>query len=153
VIVKNIIASLYIVVALTTTAVMMGAGTVGAQTPAGNQSAPAPNACQPTSSILGFPTWYKYVPGEVNQGKCRPVINATEDALPIGLAVFEIMLTLAGLIAVVMIFIGSFRYILSVGEPDKASSAQKTVINALIGLAITVVATRVVSFIAGRITG
>ena len=102
-------------------------------------------------SFLGIPTWYKYLDGEEIEGRCGPKINASEDALPIGLAVFEIALTIAGLVAVTMIFIGAFKYITSLGEPEKASGERKTVINALIGLAITLVATRVVSFIAGKV--
>jgi hypothetical protein len=110
-------------------------------------------------TILGIPTWYKYLEGEEVEGKCRPIISSVDDdgkksfdnALPIGLAVLEIGLTLAGLVAVVMVFVGSFKYILTLGEPDKATAARKTVINALIGLAITLVAARVVSFIASRI--
>lgn len=112
--------------------------------------------CQPTQDILGFPTWYEYLEGESaaeNQGKCRPVINSSKDALPIGLAIFDIALTLAGLVAVAMVFIGAIRYILSLGEPAKAATAQHTVINALIGLVIVIIAARVVSFIAERITG
>lgn len=110
-------------------------------------------------SILGIPTWYKYLEGEDVEGKCRPIINSTDDdgrksfdnALPIGLAVLEIGLTLAGLVAVTMVIFGSFKYVLTLGEPDKATAARKTIINALVGLAITLVAARVVSFIASRV--
>ena len=103
-------------------------------------------------TILGVPTWYKYLEGEVVAGKCKPVVNAAEDALPIGLAVLEAMMTLAGLVAVIMIFWGSFQYVLTQGEPDKAAGARKTAINAAVGLAIIIVATRVVSFIANTLT-
>jgi Type IV secretion system pilin len=105
-----------------------------------------------SGTILGFiPTWYKYLDGEVVSGKCRPVIAGPENALPIGLAVLEAMLSIAGLVAVVMIFIGSFKYVLSQGEPDRAKDARQTVINTVIGLVIVIIATRVVSFIAGSI--
>lgn len=107
--------------------------------------------CQPSQSILGFPTWYEHLEGEVVQGKCRPIINASKDTLPIGLAIFEIALTLAGLVAVAMVFVGSFKFVLAIGESEKASAARKTVTNALIGLVITLVAVRAVSFVAERI--
>ena len=102
-------------------------------------------------TVLGIPTWYKYLEGEEVGGKCKPIINATEDTLPIGLAVLEAMLTLGGIIAAIMVFIGGFKYVLAQGEPDKAAGGRRTVTNALIGLAITILAARVVSFIAGRL--
>lgn len=120
--------------------------------PAVNNVYAAP--CETETNILGLPTWYKYLEGDTDvPGQCRPVVNASEDALPIGLAILEIMLTLAGLIAVVMIFFGSFKYVITTGEPEKATNARKTIINALVGLAITLIAARVVSFLAERITG
>ncbi len=119
-------------------------------------------------SILGIPTWYKYLDGERDKtifsdsepGKCTPVLGRNADGevdvmsfLPIGLAVLEAMMVIAGLAAVVMIFWGAFLYLVSQGESDKAASARKTVINAAIGLVIVMIAARVVSFIAERITG
>jgi hypothetical protein len=102
-------------------------------------------------SILGIPTWYKYLEGEDVSGKCTPVVNAVDDVLPIGLAVLEAALTLGGIVAVVMVFVGGFKYVISQGEPDKAAGGRKTVTNALIGLAIIILATRVVSFIGNRL--
>ncbi len=119
----------------------------------------AKTPCQPTQSILGFPTWYQYLDGEEVQGKCSPVIytdnpdeSSSLNALPIGLAIFDIAMTVAGLVAVVMVFVGSIRYILTLGEPARASSAQNTVINALVGLVIILIASRVVAFIAVRLS-
>ena len=109
--------------------------------------------------ILGIPTWYKYLGGSIDErGKCAIDLDgkagsrdSARSGLLIGIAVLEIMITLAGLVAVVMIFIGSFKYILTQGESEKAAGARKTVINALIGLVIIIIATRVVSFIGGTL--
>lgn len=103
-------------------------------------------------TILGIPTWYKYLEGEEIAGKCKPIINASVDTLPIGLAVLEAAITLGGVVAAALVFVGGFKYVLAQGEPDKAANARKTVINAMIGLVIVIVATRVVSFIANRLT-
>jgi hypothetical protein len=117
------------------------------------------DSCQLGSSVLGIPTWYKYLEGaEDERGKCAIDLEgragsrqSARSGLLIGIAVLEIMITLAGLVAVVMIFIGSFKYILTQGESEKAAGARKTVINALIGLVIIIIATRVVSFIGGTL--
>lgn len=118
--------------------------------------------CRPTSQILGLPTWYKYLPGEEVGGKCNPQLNIEADdnsdgrrfnaALPIGLAILEIFIRLAGLVAVVMVILGAFRFITSQGNADNATAARKTVINALIGLVVVILATTVVNFIGNSLT-
>lgn len=102
-------------------------------------------------SVLGIPTWYKYLETDSIAGKCSPKIDSVEDILPVGLAVLEAALTLGGLVAVAMVFTGGFKYVVSQGEPDKAAGGRKTVMNALIGLSIIILATRVVSFIGNRL--
>lgn len=116
--------------------------------------------CEPNKTFLGVPTWYRHLDGETDSfGRCSPVLDRNEDGsislnsgLPIGLAVLEIMLRFAGLVAVVMIFVGSFRYITTQGNPENAAGARKTIINALIGLVIVMISTGLVGYIAGVIS-
>lgn len=108
-------------------------------------------SCDNEKNILGVPTWYKYLPGEEISGKCRPVVEDLNASLPIGLALIEASLTLAGIVAVIMVFMGGFKYVLAQGESDKAASGRKTVLNAMIGLVITILATRVISYIGNRL--
>lgn len=117
-----------------------------ASVPAIVSAAPCPN-----DSFLGLPAWYSYLECGTDSGKLSPEINEPSDALPIGIAVLEGMIRLGGLIAVVMVFIGAFKFITSQGNGDAAASARKTVINALIGLVIIIVATATVSFIGNTI--
>jgi hypothetical protein len=114
-------------------------------------------ACNPGAggNILSFPTWYKYLGGEVRAGKCTPVLNLTQNPQNVSkivLALIEIALRIGGLVAVGFVIYGGFQFILSQGEPDKAASARRTIINALIGLIIAIMATVIVSFIAGSLT-
>lgn len=121
-----------------------------------------PQACALSDSFLGIPTWYKYLDKETDSsGKCSVVLNSNasgEDslesansslnaALPIGVAVLEAILRISGLVAVVMVFWGGFKYITARGNPDNAKGARTTVINAMIGLVIVILATAIVSFI------
>ena len=111
-----------------------------------------PDCKTDTANLLGvIPTWYKYLDGEIVSGKCRPIVNEVTDMLPVGLAVLEILLTLGGMVAGAMVFLGGFKYVLSQGEADKAAGGRKTVVNAVIGLVITILATRVVAFIGNRL--
>lgn len=115
--------------------------------------------CNGSSSFLGFPTWYKYLDvGDKDGQKCAikgPVdpSNAEklnwEAAVPrIALAVVEILLRVAGLVAVGFVVYGGFKYITSQGEPDATKTARQTIINALIGVVIAMIATAIVSFVA-----
>lgn len=98
-----------------------------------------------------FPTWYKYLEGQTVAGRCTPVFNFPHDISKILLAVTEILLRLGGLVAVGFVIYGGIRYILSQGQPENAANALKTIINAIIGLAIAVSATVVVNLVAGSL--
>lgn len=121
------------------------------------------NYCQPKSSVLGLPTWYKYLPGKINpKGGCDPQLNCdpanANDACNvqsgvdaskltlIGLAIIEMLLRLAGLITVGVIVAGGIKYITSQGQPDATKSARQTIINGLIGMTITIIATISINF-------
>lgn len=105
-------------------------------------------------TLLGVPKWYKYLDGEEDgTGRCSPTIDSSAAALPIGLAVLEGMLRIAGLVAVAMVFVGSYKFIISVGNPEKTTGARKTIQNSLIGLVIVIISTAVISFVGGRLTG
>jgi hypothetical protein len=56
------------------------------------------------------------------------------------------------MVAVAFVIYGGFQYINSRGEPDRAASGRKTIINALIGLVLAMIAVAIVSFI-GRSLG
>lgn len=103
-------------------------------------------------NFLGLPKWYKYLEiSPDNSGKCSVNIDEANAILPIVIAVVEAMIRLGGLVAVVMVIIGSFRYITSQGNADNAAAARKTIINSLVGLAIVILSTTVVSFVGNRL--
>lgn len=110
--------------------------------------------CTPEGNFFGFPTWYKYLEGQSADaigvtGTCAPVLNGLTDIGLIVAAVIEILLRLAALLAIGYVLTGGIQFITAQGEPEKVAHARKTVINALIGLAISVSAGAIVSFIAG----
>ncbi len=113
----------------------------------------------PGGSFFGFPKWYKYLNGNssaVNgQRVCTPELTGLNDIWLIVLAIIEVLLRIAVVVAVMFVIVGGIKYITASGQtggggsPDKIGSAKKTVVDALIGLIIAVSATAVVSFIAG----
>lgn len=102
-------------------------------------------ACQ--KSFLGFPVWYKYLPGG---DVCKPELVVITDAWLVVAAVIEMLLRIASIAALVYVVWGGIEFITSQGEPDRTARARHTVINALIGLVISIGATSIVSFVAGR---
>lgn len=109
-------------------------------------------ACTPTSStFFGFPTWYRYLPGvQGTNGACIPSIISIGNIWLIVAAVISMLLYVAGLISIGFIVWAGFQFITSQGEPDKIKKARDTLWDALIGLAIAIVATAAVTFIASR---
>ncbi len=119
----------------------------------------ATDTCHLKQQIYGIPTWYKYLEGHKDPlppHKCRLVMDfstdATNNLLSIGFAVIEIMLFVAGIVAVAFIITGGFQYVLSGGNPDQTKTAKDTVLNAVIGLVIAMLASVLVRFLAGRIS-
>lgn len=55
--------------------------------------------------------------------------------------------TIGGIGAVLMVVYGGFRYIISYGDPQKTTDARKTIIYALVGLAVIVVAGSAIIFV------
>lgn len=67
------------------------------------------------------------------------------------LVVIDDLLRIAGLVAVAFIIIGSFEYVGSRGNPERTASAQSTIMNALVGLAVALIAVALVSFLGSRL--
>lgn len=100
-----------------------------------------------TLGFLGFPTWYKYLDVGFGTDECNINFNLLTDLPKVLLAVFEIVLRVGGLLAVFFVLFGGVQYILSQGEPDKTKGARTTIVNAIIGLVITMSAVAIVNVI------
>lgn len=111
--------------------------------------------CDPTGgNFFALPHWYEYLSGQTDAltGKCTPIFNFPQDIWAVLLAFIDILLRVGGLLAVGYVVYGGFQYITSQGEPDRTASAKSTILNAVIGLAIVIIAITAVGFI-GRTLG
>lgn len=61
--------------------------------------------------------------------------------------IISIVIGIVAAICLLMITIGGFRYILSQGDPQGISKAKATIVYALIGLAIVIIAEAIVTFV------
>lgn len=112
-----------------------------------------------TTRILTFPAWYdglvdgncSFTPIKQTTAGDTDKADIVKTATRIGLNVVEFLLQLVGYAAVVMLIIGGFNYMTSQGDSNKMSSAKNTVLNAVIGLIISILSVAIVNIVAGAI--
>ena len=66
-------------------------------------------------------------------------------------AAINILSVIVGVVAVVMIILGGFKYITSGGDASGIASAKNTVIYAIVGLVIVAMAQAIVYFVLGKL--
>jgi hypothetical protein len=104
--------------------------------------------CDPSSEgnpFFGVPHWWQYIHHVFD--KCIPQVNFPEGAWAIGLAALDILLFVAGIVAVGSIVYAGFEYITTEGNSEKGVSARKRVVNSVVGLVIVIIAASIVSFV------
>jgi hypothetical protein len=77
-----------------------------------------------------------------------PDSSANSDTIK---SIIQIVFAILGALALLMITISGLRYVLSAGDPQKASKARDGLIYALVGLTIAVAAESIVAFIGGSL--
>lgn len=122
-------------------------------------AASGPTHCtKPT--FFGLEPWYQYIPVQIvkdDNGNTHCDIasfNVSGNAsgfLLIALALLDDLLRIAGLVAIGYTIFGGFKYITSQGEPSETAAARSTILYALIGLAVALIAVAVVSFIGSKL--
>lgn len=121
-------------------------------TPAAAFAATAEGCTKTKAGFLAFPTWYKYLNPTFKDGECNLDFTFPDDISKVLLASVEILLRISALVAVGFIIYGSFVYIISRGEPEKTKKARGTIVNALIGVVIAMIATGIVNFVGSRLS-
>ncbi|HSX05975.1 MAG TPA: hypothetical protein VLF69_05895 [Candidatus Saccharimonadales bacterium] len=114
--------------------------------------------------FLGLAPWDEYLTLRDEGGSCRivnfdPVSDGTQPGifsahsaiLLIVLAILNDLIIVAAYVAVGYVIAGGVQYTTSQGAPDATKKAQQTIINALIGLAIALIAASVVAFIGHKL--
>lgn len=120
-------------------------------------AAPQPAAAVCSESLLTFPAWYKGLLEDANADKCDikspgdSKESLTKFVWTIALNVISMALNLIGYLAVGYIIYGGYKYMISAGAPDGMVKARKTILNAVIGLLISIFSIAIVNVIAGAI--
>lgn len=112
---------------------------------------PAAAACG-DHALLTFPAWYR---GIAKEGDCKTIQSPTEVGgigpfiWKIVLNILDVLLQVAGYLAVGFIIFGGFQYITSAGSADGSAKARKTITNAIIGLIISIASVAIVNLVSG----
>jgi hypothetical protein len=105
-------------------------------------------------SFFFLPNWWEYFPNQPSPPNCEIIVNNfPADIWLIGLAIIDMLLRVAGLVAIISIIIAGVSYIVSGGNPENTAKARRRIYNSLIGLAIVFVAAAVVAFIGNELGG
>ena len=117
-------------------------------------------ACKTT--LFGLEPWDQYLQVKAVGGNPCSIVFPTTGVeargvhspfLLIGLAILDDLIRVAALVAVGYVIYAGFQYMTSGGSPDKTKKAQNSIIDALVGLGIAVLAASIVAFIGNQLGG
>lgn len=118
--------------------------------PPGGGGSTTTSSCNDT--LLTFPAWFK----GLTDANCEIESPNAAGGLStfiwtIVLNLIETMLQLVGYISVGFIIRGGFKYMTSNGDPGEMAKAKKIIMDAIIGLVISILSVAIVNVIAGAI--
>ena len=87
----------------------------------------------------------------VNQIGGNDAGNSADDFTKLIKSIINILLFLVGAIAVVMIIIGGLRYVISGGDQGQITGAKNTILYAVIGLVVAILAYAIVNWVIGAL--
>ena len=104
-----------------------------------------------SEKLLTFPAWYRgLLDGDCHMRQVGntgiPVANFTAK---VALNVVEMILQLVAYATVIFLIKGGFDYMLSQGDANAMTGAKNTILNAVIGLVVSLMAVAIINVIAG----
>jgi hypothetical protein len=105
-----------------------------------------------SQSFLGFPAWYRKLIDEntcevLSPNGIKPNPTLSSFIWHIVFNVVEIAIVAAAYLSGFYFLYGGFLFIISQGKPDNAAKARTTMLNALIGLIISLAAVTIINFV------
>ncbi len=98
--------------------------------------------------LLTMPPWYR----GVTDGNCNiEVKDFPKFAATVAGNIVEILLHVAAYVSAAFIIYGGFQYITSAGSVDGNTKGRKTIINACIGLLLSIMSVAIVRFVLSNI--
>ncbi|MDB5179835.1 MAG: hypothetical protein JWN12_467 [Candidatus Saccharibacteria bacterium] len=131
-------------------------------TPANSFAAGVTNASQCEKSFLGIQPWFRGL-AVVNNGQCsiaspgqlladgKTTLDLTGFIWRIALNVIDIGLAVVGYIAFFFVLYGGFQFLTGGNNPSQIEKARKTILNAVVGLVISLGAVAIINLVFGII--
>ena len=120
----------------------------GTQAPSNSGS----GSCESAKGLSLIPPWYKYV---ATGSDCKIDMKAAGGLQPfllgIAAAIIEAMLYIVGYVSLGFIIFGGFKFMISGDNANGSAAARKTIINAVIGLIISIMSVGIVNVIANAV--
>lgn len=94
------------------------------------------------------------VPGEIQEGadRARPT-GATGNLESTFRTITNTIIFIVGAIAVLMLIVGGLRYVISAGDREAVEGAKNTILYAVIGIVVAILAFAIVDFVLDRLGG
>lgn len=106
------------------------------------------------NDFFGLIPWWHYLDGsrftncDITGFRVLPKGEGYPSDVPLVLlAVIDDLLRIAAIVAVAFVLVGAIQMITSQGNPEDTSKARSSIINALIGLAVAIIAAAFVNFL------
>jgi len=93
--------------------------------------------------------------GNISSGACTPDTSAADGNTDLSNTfkfIINVFSVIVGVVAVIMIIWGGFKYITSGGDSNKVSGAKNTIIYAIIGLIVVALSQFIVQFVLAKAT-
>lgn len=108
------------------------------------------------AKFLTMPAWYKGVAAKDANGDCNVSVEAAGGDLKtfiwkIAFNIVEIMLNIVAYVSAAFVIVGGFKYLTSAGSPDGNVKGRKTILNAVVGLIISIMSIGIVNLITSRL--
>lgn len=136
-------------------------GSTKSNSPGTTTGTPSSQCSQSKKKSVNFfrmPTWYQYLEYDPQTCDVKFCVLGNGDngcdksSIPLVLlALIDIGLRIGALVAVGFVVYGGIKFVTSQGEPDEVKGARNTILNALIGLVIAMIATPMVVFLGTRL--
>lgn len=120
-----------------------------------NNGATIVEAC--SNNFLGLKPWFAYLPASAfDAGTCNvdnfTLLGANSDLGRVVLALADDLVRIAALVAVAFVVVGGIQFVTSQGDPERAKKARQTILNAVIGVIVAIIAAALVSFIGNSLS-
>lgn len=125
--IKNILLAVFAITSLSLAPVLVASTTVSAQTP-------QESLCEGSG-------------GTYSGGKCNNGSAGSKSLPQFFKKLVNVLLFVIGAIAVIMVIVGGFRYVLSGGDQGAVTSAKNTILYAIVGLVVAILAYSLVNFV------